>query len=148
MGTGNVYGPTAVACMLAACLDHAVDQFGRILRRQVAAVVKADAAPLHGRVVAASLGTGDAVVFPFTLGRPAVTLVARPQELTAAAHRSRRREGFAQQGFCGQLALLSGVDAAHECILCLHASFIQFVPACACASDTAVAVRCQPQKLH
>jgi hypothetical protein len=77
------------------------------LHQQVAAA-GATVAPLHGCIVAASLGTGDAVVFPFNLGRPAVALVARPQELTTAAHRSRRREGTAQQGFRGQLALVPG----------------------------------------
>jgi hypothetical protein len=131
------HGPNVVLCMSAACLDDTADQSGCTLRRQVAAVVGADAAPLHGRVVAASLGTGDAVVLPFSLGPPAVRLVASPQELTAAAHRSRRREGTAQQGFRGQLALLPGLHKANGCALCLHASVIQHVSACACASEAA-----------
>lgn len=84
------------------------NSWAALAHEQVAAA-RAHAAPLHGRIVAASLGTGDAVVFPFTLGQPAVALVAHSQELTAAAHRSRRREGTAQQGFRGQLALVPGV---------------------------------------
>jgi hypothetical protein len=105
--TGDPHATAGVMCMSPACLGSAVNLLGCTLHQQL--VAGADAAPLHGRIVAASLGTGDAVVLPFTLGRPAVMLVAWPQDVMAAAHRSRRREGTAQQGFRGQLALVPGM---------------------------------------
>lgn len=75
-------------------------------------------APLHGRIMAASLGTGDAVAFPFTLSRSGVALRASPGDPAAASQRTRRREGTAQQGFRGQLALAS--DGCWHTHLQLH----------------------------
>lgn len=97
----------------------------------------AEAPQLGGRIVAGSLGTGDAVAFPFSISRASVSVVAHPAEPAASQQRSRRREGATQQGFRGQLLLCSGADYAPL----LHASTgSQRRPSMLCLLSLAVAL--------